>query len=68
MARLIQNMNIKTTDGIVRTVTSTLLYTAGLIILLWVLFKILSVVLLGLFAIVLGVIINSPVSRLEKKV
>ncbi|RZJ87809.1 MAG: AI-2E family transporter [Chryseobacterium sp.] len=60
-------MNVKTSDGIFRTVTSIILYAAGLIILLWFLFKILSVVLLGLFAIVLGVIINSPVSRLEKK-
>ncbi|WP_431291945.1 hypothetical protein [Pedobacter sp. P26] len=61
------HMSIKTNDGIFRTVTSIILYTAGLVILLWFLFKILSVVLLGIFAIVLGVIINAPVSRLEKK-
>jgi putative permease len=60
-------MSIKTNDGIFRTITSIILYTAGLVILLWFLFKILSVVLLGIFAIVLGVIINAPVSRLEKK-
>ncbi|WP_316801515.1 AI-2E family transporter [Pedobacter frigidisoli] len=60
-------MSIKTNDGIFRTVTSIILYTAGLVILLWFLYKILSVVLLGVFAIVLGVIINAPVSRLEKK-
>ncbi|WP_316850366.1 AI-2E family transporter [Pedobacter agri] len=60
-------MNIKTNEGIFRTVTSIILYTAGLIILLWFLYKILSVVLLGIFAIVLGVIINAPVSRLEQK-
>jgi len=60
-------MSIKTNDGIFRTITSIILYTAGLVILLWFLFKILSVVLLGIFAIVLGVIINAPVSRLEKR-
>jgi len=60
-------MNTNPTDKIFRTVTSVVLYTAGLVILLWFLFKILSVVLLSLFALVLGIIINSPVSRLEKK-
>jgi putative permease len=60
-------MNIKSNNGIFRTVTSIILYTAGLIILLWFLLKILSIVLLGIFAIVLGLIINAPVSRLEKK-
>ncbi|WP_461788227.1 AI-2E family transporter [Pedobacter sp.] len=60
-------MNIKSTHSIFRTATSIILYTAGLIILLWFLLKILSVVLLGIFAIVLGLIINAPVSRLERK-
>jgi len=60
-------MDIKSNNGIFRTVTSIILYTAGLIILLWFLLKILSIVLLGIFAIVLGLIINAPVSRLEKK-
>jgi len=60
-------MNTKSTNNIFRTLTSIILYAAGLIILLWFLYKILSVVLLGLFAMVLGVIINAPVSRLESK-
>lgn len=60
-------MDIKSNNGIFRTVTSIILYTAGLVILLWFLLKILSIVLLGIFAIVLGLIINAPVSRLEKK-
>jgi len=60
-------MSLKTNDGIFRTVTSIILYAAGLIILLWFLLKILSVVLLGIFAIVLGIIINAPVGKLEKK-
>ncbi|WP_316739111.1 AI-2E family transporter [Pedobacter aquatilis] len=60
-------MNLNSNTNIYRTVTSIVLYTAGLIILLWFLFKILSVVLLGLFALVLGLIINAPVSKLEKK-
>jgi len=60
-------MNIKTPENLYRTLTSIVLYTAGLVILLWFLFKILSVILLGVFAIVLGIIINAPVSKLEKK-
>jgi predicted PurR-regulated permease PerM len=60
-------MNTKPTHGIFRTATSIILYTAGLVILLWFLLKILSIVLIGIFAIVLGLIINAPVSRLEKK-
>lgn len=40
---------------------------AGVIILLWFLFKIVSVILLLLFAIVLALIINKPVTWLEKK-
>ena len=55
-----------TNTNIYRTITSAILYTAGLIILLWFFYKILSVILLGIFVIVLGLIINAPVSYLEK--
>ena len=44
-----------------------LLYAAALIVLLWICFKIISVILLVLFALVLVVIINAPVTWLEKK-
>ncbi len=54
-------------SGIYRLITSIVLYTFGLIILLWFLYKIISVVILFLFAVVLSLIINQPVSRLERK-
>ncbi|GAA4203087.1 AI-2E family transporter [Pedobacter jeongneungensis] len=60
-------MDIKRSNNLFRTATSIVLYVAGLIILLWFLYKILSVLLLGIFAVVLGIIINAPVSRLERK-
>lgn len=60
-------MNFQPQQNLYRTLTSIILYTAGLIILLWFLYKILSVILLGIFAVVLGIIINAPVSKLEKK-
>jgi putative permease len=44
-----------------------LLYAAGLLILLWICYKIISVILLLLFALVLVIIINAPVTWLEKK-
>lgn len=62
MARMI-NQNAT----LYRTITSAVLYTAGLVILLWFLYKILSVILLGLLVVVLGIIINAPVSYLENK-
>lgn len=54
-------------SGIYRLITSIVLYTFGLIILLWFLYKIISVVILFLFAVVLSLIINQPVSKLERK-
>jgi len=60
-------MNNLTKDNLFRTASSLILYTAGLVILLWFLLKIISVLLLGLFALILGLIINSPVSKLEAK-
>jgi len=44
-----------------------LLYAAGLLILLWLCFKIISVILLLLFALVLVIILNAPVTWLEQK-
>lgn len=60
-------MNTKTNPNLFKTITSAILYAAGLIILLWFLYQILSVILLGIFAMVLGIIINAPVSYFEKK-
>lgn len=58
---------MKTNDHSFRTITSLILYTAGLVILLWFLYQILNVVLIATFAVVFGLIINAPVNRLEKK-
>lgn len=60
-------MNINNNESLFRTVTSLILYTVGVVILLWFLYQILDVVLIGLFAMVFGLIINAPVSKLEKK-
>lgn len=53
--------------GTYRLITSIILYTFGLIILLWFIFKITDIVILFLFAMVLGLIINQPVNHLEQK-
>jgi predicted PurR-regulated permease PerM len=42
-------------------------FAAGVIILLWLLYKAAGVVLLLVFAIVLAIVINAPVARLEKR-
>ena len=60
-------MNNQTPKDLYKIITSVILYTFGLIILLWFLYQIVSVFILFIFAIVLGLIINQPVSRLEKK-
>jgi predicted PurR-regulated permease PerM len=44
-----------------------LLYAAALFVLLWICFKIISVILLVLFALVMVIILNAPVTWLEKK-
>lgn len=53
--------------GIYRLITSVILYAFGMVILLWFLYKVISVLVLFLFAMVLGLIINQPVGMLEKK-
>jgi len=50
-----------------KIITSVILYTFGLVVLLWFLYQIMSIFILFIFAIVLGLIINQPVSKLEKK-
>jgi len=60
-------MNHAPRPEIFRLITSVILYTFGLVVLLWFLYKVISIVILFLFAIVLGLIINQPVGKLEKK-
>ncbi|MEQ7802226.1 AI-2E family transporter [Pedobacter sp. ASV1-7] len=57
----------KYNHSIYRLITSVVLYTFGLVILLWFLYKIISILILSLFAIVLALIINQPVGKLERK-
>jgi putative permease len=50
-----------------KLITSVILYAFGMVVLLWFMYKIISVIMLLIFAIVLGLIINAPVSKLEKR-
>lgn len=50
-----------------RSLSKAILLAAGIFILLWFLYTILSVVLLLLFAIVVALLINAPVTWLEKR-
>ncbi|TXF74813.1 AI-2E family transporter [Chryseobacterium sp.] len=60
-------MQSNTTENLYRSLVKVILLTAGLVILIWFLYQILSVLLLLLLAIVLALIINNPVTWLEKK-
>jgi predicted PurR-regulated permease PerM len=57
-------MQSNTTENLYRSLVKVILLAAGLVILIWFLYQILSVLLL---AIVLALIISNPVTRLEKK-
>ena len=50
-----------------KALTKSMAFAAGIIIFLWFLYKIAAVVMLLLFAIVLAIVINAPVTWLEKK-
>src|SRR5687768_15415426 len=54
-------------DYLYKSLVKVITYTAGIIILLWFLYKTVGVVLLLLFAIILTLVINAPVAWLEKK-
>lgn len=60
-------MQTNGTENLYKPLAKAIVLATGMIILLWFLFKIISVLLLLLFAIVLALIINNPVSWLEKK-
>src|ERR1700730_15773940 len=55
------------TGNLYEAIRKSLLYATALIIVLWLSYKILSVILLLLLALVLVIIINAPVAWLEKK-
>ena len=60
-------MRTNGTDNLYQSLSKAIFLTTGIIILLWFLFKVMSAVLLLLFAIVLAIIINYPIAWLERK-
>lgn len=60
-------MNLSKQSDLFQIIKSTILYITGLTLLLFFTFKIISIVLLVIFALVLGLIISAPVSKFEKK-
>ena len=54
-------------DPLYKTLIRAISYAAGVIVLLWFLYKTSGAVLLLLFALILALVINSPVAALEKK-
>lgn len=60
-------MQTNNTQALYKSLIKAILFTTGIIILLWFLVKIVSAILLLVFAIVLAIIINHPVTWLENK-
>lgn len=54
-------------DSLYKSLIKAISYAAGVVILLWFLYKTAGVVLLLLFALILALVINGPVAALEKK-
>jgi putative permease len=54
-------------SGLYKTLIKAISFAAGIVIFLWLLIKISSVVMLLLFAITLAIVINAPVTALEKR-
>ena len=54
-------------DNLYRSLVKAIAFAAVVIILLWLLHKVIGVLLLFLFAVLFAIIINAPVSWLEKK-
>jgi predicted PurR-regulated permease PerM len=60
-------MQNSTSEPLYKTLTRVITYAAVVIIFLWFLFQITGVIMLLLFAVVLALIINAPITWLEKK-
>lgn len=54
-------------DNLYRQLAKAIFLAAGVIVLLWFFYKVVSAVLLLLFALVLAIAINGPVTKLEKR-
>jgi putative permease len=60
-------MPVLPTDSLYRTLVKAISFTAGIIILLWFLYTAAGIVLLLLFALILALVINTPVAALEAR-
>jgi putative permease len=60
-------MDSSQANNLYKALTKSIAFAAGVIIFLWFLFKIAGVVMLLLLAIVLAIVINAPITWLEKK-
>ncbi|TDH27376.1 AI-2E family transporter [Segetibacter sp. 3557_3] len=60
-------MQATPSEGLYKALIKAITFAASIIIFLWLLFKITSVIMLLLFAVVLALIINAPITWLEKK-
>jgi len=58
---------MQSTDTLYKALIKAISYAAGLVVLLWFLYESIGVLLLFLFAIILALILNAPVSWLQKK-
>lgn len=58
---------MQTPASLYRALSRTVAYAAGLVVLLWLLYKTAAALLLFLFAIVLAIVVNAPVVWLQKK-
>jgi putative permease len=60
-------MPVTTSESLYRTLTRVIVFATVMVALLWLLFKTAGVLLLLVFALVLALVINAPVSSLEKR-
>jgi predicted PurR-regulated permease PerM len=54
-------------DGLYKALIKAISFAAGIVIFLWFLIKISGVIMLLLFAVTIAIVINGPVTLLEKR-
>src|SRR5687767_4078962 len=54
-------------DNLFETLSKAIIFAAAIVIFLWLIYKTLNVILLLAFALVLVLIINDPVARLQRR-
>src|SRR5687767_12747208 len=60
-------MQANTSDSLYKALIKAISFAAVIIVFLWFLFKITGVIMLLLFSVVIALIINAPITWLEKK-